>query len=93
MKNNLLGVALIILTILFIMGVADYRISMHNFKKPIFARLNIDTAIKDGGSGVYNGIGYSIEISGNFMPEDELKGSTHTRFYVLGNEICCAIRY
>ncbi|MTI66980.1 MAG: hypothetical protein FH753_10355 [Firmicutes bacterium] len=74
------------------MGVVDYRISTHKFEKPIFARLNIETAKKDGGSGTYNGIGYSIEIIGNFMPEDELQGVTHARFYVFGNEIRYTIR-
>jgi len=85
-------VILIVITILLTMGVVDYQISTHGFEKPIFARLNTETSKKDGGSGTYDGIGYSIEINGNFMPEDKLKGVTHARFYILGKEIHYAIR-
>ena len=85
--------SIIILQLMFIiMGITDYRRTTQSFEKPIFARLDISTAKKDGGSGKYNGIGYSIDIEGNFMPEDELKGVTHTRFYVFGREICYAKR-
>lgn len=85
--------SIIILQLMFIiMGITDYIRTTQSFKKPIFARLDISTAKKDGGSGKYNGIGYSIDIEGNFMPEDELKGVTHARFYVFGREICYAKR-
>mgnify|MGYP000232916842 CR=1 FL=1 len=68
----------------------DYWRTTHAFEQPIFARLV--NGADDGGSGTYIGIGYSIEIEGNFMPQDELKGVTHTRFFVLGNEVKYAIR-
>ena len=90
MKRNFLRVLLIIFSILVIIGFVDYRLSTHSFKKPIFAQSN--SSYDDGGSGIYRGIGYRIEINGNFMPDDEIKGVTHTRFYILGKEICYIVR-
>jgi|AntRauTorcE11897_2_1112592.scaffolds.fasta_scaffold62661_2 hypothetical protein len=90
MKRNFLRVLLIIFSILVIIGFVDYRLSTHSFKKPIFAQSN--SSYDDGGSGIYRGIGYRIEINGNFMPDDEFKGVTHTRFYILGKEICYIVR-
>jgi|LGVF01.1.fsa_nt_gb hypothetical protein len=96
MKKKTVKSIIIIITILLIvlitMGVTDYRRTIHNFEKPLFARLNVDTAEKDGGSGTYNGIGYFVDIQGNFMPEDEFEGVTHARFYVFGKELRHAIR-
>ena len=66
-----------------IMIVTDYYQTTHNFEKPVFAIWT--KKIKDGGSGTYTGVGYSIEIEGNFMPEDELPGVTHVRFSIFGN--------
>jgi len=85
MKRNFLRFILIIFSILVIMGFVDYRLSMYSFKKPIFAQGN--ALCDDGGSGIYRGIGYRIEIKGNFMPDDEFKGVTHARFYIFGKEI------
>ncbi|MGM0482574.1 MAG: hypothetical protein ACQEP6_01765 [Patescibacteria group bacterium] len=58
--------------------------------KPIFAQ--VVNGADDGGSGSYVGIGYSIDIKGNFMPEDEFKGVTHASFYVFGKKIHSTIR-
>lgn len=38
-------------------------------KKPIFSFWSEKE--KDGGSGTYNGLGYSITIKGNFTPEEK----------------------
>ena len=46
----------------------------------------------DGSSGIYNGLGYSFDIKGNFMPEDEFPGVTHADFYLLGRHIKGVIR-
>ena len=68
----------------------DYWRTTHNFEKPVFARWT--KMIKDGGSGTYTGVGYSIEIEGNFMPEDEFPGVTHAKFMIFGNEVTKVIR-
>ncbi|MEG2234575.1 MAG: hypothetical protein RRZ42_08080, partial [Oscillospiraceae bacterium] len=46
----------------------------------------------DGGSGRYYGLGYSFEIKGNFMPEDELPGVTHYKYYIFNNLVAEGIR-
>ena len=38
----------------------------------------------DGGSGEYIGLGYSFDIEGNFMPEDEVSGVTAYRAKIFG---------
>jgi|GEM_PF-2636333 len=56
------------------------------FEKPIFAR-PADMA-DDGGSGIYIGLGYSVEIRGWFLSADENPpGITDTEFQVLGIRI------
>lgn len=90
--RRVISALVILLLIIATMGVTDYRRTTHIFDIPIFARLNVAGAKKDGGSCQYKGIGYSIIIEGNFIPEDELKGVTHARFYVFGKEIRYAIR-
>ena len=39
---------------------------------------------KDGGSGKYYGLGYQIEIKGNFMPEDPIPGIKYVQYSILG---------
>jgi len=80
----------IILVVLMTMGITDYRRTTHSFEKPVFAQ--VVNGADDGGSGLYIGIGYSVDIKGNFMPEGEFKGVTHAHFYVFGKEIRYAIR-
>ncbi|NLC11494.1 MAG: hypothetical protein GX767_04490 [Firmicutes bacterium] len=78
--------ALIVLLIVYAgMMTIDYLKTMHNFKKPIFAVCL--HGYDDGGSGTYAGIGYTIDIKGNFMPEDELSGVTEASFYILGSKV------
>lgn len=82
--------AAVVLLILWIAaGVTDY-IRVHNFEKPIFC---IGTDIMDdGGSGHYTGLGYSADIKGNFMPEDEFPGVTEYTFSIFGADIESGIR-
>lgn len=68
----------------------DYRTTMHGFEKPIFAAAK--KTADDGGSGIYQGIGYSIEVEGDFMPEDEFPGVTYARFTLFGKEIKTSLR-
>lgn len=88
--KNFTLVFVTVLTFLVTMGITDYRRTVHSFEKPIFAQ--VINGADDGGSGSYVGIGYSVDIKGNFMPEDELKGVTHASFYVFGKEIHYAVR-
>ena len=42
---------------------------LNSFEMPIFARPT--ETFDDGGSGTYKGLGWRIELEGNFMPEDD----------------------
>lgn len=88
--RNIAVVIVIILVIWAVIITMDYRRVCHGFEKPIFA-ISKNTA-DDGGSGIYRGLGYSFEIKGYFMPEDELPGVTHADFYLLGRHVKEAIR-
>ncbi len=80
----------VILTAIWVMiGVVDFS-RVHSFEKPIFS-IGAGTA-DDGGSGHYIGLGYSFDIEGNFMPEDELPGVTEYRFYLFGFKVASGIR-
>lgn len=61
-------------------GIFDW-FRVKSFEKPIFT---IPITADDGGSVIYYGLGYSINIKGNFMPEDELSGVTHYEYYIFG---------
>jgi len=66
MKGNAIKIVFItfILAVLVItaMGTIDYRKTMRNFEKPIFAQVVLGA--DDGGSGNYVGLGYNIDIRG-----------------------------
>lgn len=79
----------IILAIWMVVGVVDFS-KVHSFERPIFCIVG-ETA-DDGGSGHYAGLGYSFDIKGNFMPEDELKGVTEYSYYLFGIRVHSAIR-
>jgi len=72
-----------------IVGVVDFS-RVHNFEKPLFCIATEN--YKDGGSGHYVGLGYSFEIKGNFMPEDELKGVTAYSQYLFGFKVASGSR-
>ena len=68
------------------MVVTDFTL-LHNFRMPLFClAVNI---VQDGGSGTYTGLGYSFEIHGNFVGEDEnmVRGVTSYRGYIFGKEV------
>lgn len=82
--------AIVILTAVWVMiGIIDFR-KVHSFERPLFC-IGTETA-DDGGSGHYIGLGYSFDIEGNFMPEDELPGVTKYNFYLFGFKIASGIR-
>ena len=91
-KKKSIIIAIICIIVLWItMGLVDY-IRVSGFERPIFCLLDVENSYEDGGSGTYEGLGYSFDIMGNFMPEDEYPGVTSYTYYVLGNEVSAGIR-
>lgn len=70
-------------------SVIDYM-RVHKFEKPLFCI--ISNGYDDGGSGTYIGLGYSFDIEGNFMPEDELPGITKFNMRILGINVANGVR-
>lgn len=89
-KRKIISFFMTIIFIIFIMGFTDYWRSVHNFKKPIFS-IYVKSE-DDGGSGLYKGLGYTVKIKGNFMPDEELPGVTYAKFMILGNDVTEVIR-
>lgn len=70
-------------------GITDlWRVS--RFELPVFCVLT--NGADDGGSGDYVGLGYSFEIRGNFMPEDEFPGVTQYTYRIFGMDVKSGIR-
>lgn len=89
MKKKAWIILTVIILLWAVIGFVDYS-RLHGFEKPLFC---IATNIADdGGSGHYVGLGYSFDIKGNFMPEDEFPGVTKWTYYILGMEIQTSIR-
>ena len=83
----------IILTIVILLWLAVtftdfYRVT--RFEKPVFSVLT--DSYDDGGSGEYIGLGYSIALEGNFMPEDEYPGVTRYHIELFGIHLKSGIR-
>ena len=74
-KKRVLFTIAVIACLWLLIGIIDF-VRVHSFERPIFCILPTEYAADDGGSGTYVGLGYSFEIQGNFMPEDELAGVT-----------------
>ena len=92
MRKKTKFILFLTLSVLFlcgVIGVIDY-FQVKGFEKPIFS-IATNTA-DDGGSGTYKGLGYSFEIEGNFMPEDEFSAVTYYEYYIFGNLIDTALR-
>lgn len=84
-KKKKIFLAVMILAVIWvIVGAVDFS-RVHSFEKPIFS-IGTET-FDDGGSGHYVGLGYSFDIEGNFMPDDELPGVTDTAV------ICLELRW
>ena len=73
----------------FAMAATDL-LRLKSFELPIFARAA--ETYDDGGSGTYRGLGWRIDLEGNFMPEAELPGVTKFEYYLFDNLILASIR-
>lgn len=89
MKKKIFLIAVILAAVWVTAGIVDFR-RVHSFEKPIFS-IGVNIA-DDGGSGHYVGLGYSFDIEGNFMPEDELPGVTEYSFYLFGFKAASGLR-
>lgn len=90
LKKRLIAIILLFLILLPIsLGCIDY-IRIKKFEKPKFTFITKDLQ-KDGGSGTFIGLGYSVKIKGNFMTDlsdDTMTpGITEYEFYVFGIKI------
>lgn len=85
-------IGLVILAVVWLgMLVTDFTL-LHNFKMPLFCLAT--NIVQDGGSGTYTGLGYSFEIHGNFVGEDEnmIRGVTSYRGHIFGKEVSRGFR-
>ncbi|MBQ4347226.1 MAG: hypothetical protein IJC39_02110 [Firmicutes bacterium] len=89
MKKKLRIILPVAIALWIVVGIIDFK-RINEFEKPIFC-IPAKTA-DDGGSGYYVGLGYSFDIEGNFMPEDEFPGVTKWTYYLFGAKIAAEIR-
>lgn len=71
-----------ILLIWIFIIVFDFIRINRKVQKPLF--IISEKTMDDGGSGLYKGLGYSVYIEGNFMPEDEHPGITRADYELFG---------
>ena len=81
MKKRVLIVLSIMVVLWVAVGIIDLS-RVNIFEKPIFC-IATNTA-DDGGSGHYVGLGYSFDIEGNFLPDDEFPGVTKWTYFLFG---------
>lgn len=62
--------------------VFDFIRVNRKIQKPLFVIEKITQ--DDGGSGLYKGLGYTVNIEGNFMPEDKFPGITRADYELFG---------
>jgi len=84
-KKRIIIVLMCVVLLWVIVGVFDFML-VKSYHKPIFC-IGVDLA-DDGGSGRYVGLGYSFELEGGFMPEDDEPDVTSYRGYIFGKEVC-----
>lgn len=89
MKKEVL-VPLLIAVLLWLSAVTVDVFRVSSFEKPLFCAPCVTA--DDGGSGRYQGLGYSFDIEGNFMPEDECPGVTKYTCRVFGAAISSGTR-
>ena len=89
MKKKIITLICVLLILCIGTGLIDYT-RVHKFEKPWFCI--ISNGYDDGGSGTYIGLGYSFDIEGNFMPEDELPGVTRFNMRILGISVANGVR-
>lgn len=83
-KRILIGI-LAVVVLWLAAGAVDFML-VTNYRKPVFC-IGIDLA-DDGGSGRYVGLGYSFELEGGFMPDDDEPDVTSYKGYIFGKEVC-----
>lgn len=71
MKNKKAKVVIAIVTLVWACIFAIDFVRVGNFEKPAFCILV--NGADDGGSGSYVGVGYTVDIEGNFVTEDEVE--------------------
>lgn len=80
-KRNIMRLIVAIIVWLSIF-VTDF-IRVNDFERPVFCVLV--NGADDGGSGTYIGLGYTVDIEGNFVTEDEVeRGVTEFDMKLLG---------
>ena len=93
-KKIIVIFTIIIFLIIIGLGLTDY-LRVKSFEKPKFTFISKDLQ-KDGGSGTFIGLGYSVKIKGNFMTDlsdDTIThGVTEYEFYVIGIKVSSGIR-
>ena len=89
MKKKVLIPLLIAVLLWLAVGTMDI-LRVAAFEKPVFCA-PCETA-DDGGSGHYQGLGYSFDIEGNFMPEDECPGGTAYALRIFGVAVSAGTR-
>lgn len=77
------------LVLWLVMTLSDFD-RVRRFELPTFCVLT--NGADDGGSGTYVGLGYSFDIQGNFLPEDEFPGVTRYTFEIFGRNVTSGIR-
>ena len=89
MKKKVLIPLLIAVLLWLAAGTVDI-LRVLAFEKPVFCAPCVTA--DDGGSGHYQGLGYSFDIEGNFLPEDECPGVTEYTLRVFGLEVSSGTR-
>ena len=89
--KRIIKTLIIVFALWIAIGLVDY-FRVLNFERPLFSFLDVKNSFSDGGSGTYKGLGYSFDIKGNFMPEDEYPGITSYTYYIFGTPIKTSIR-
>lgn len=82
--------AFLFLFLLWFACAATDLLRLHNFNMPVFARP--DAVAADGVSGSYKGVGWHIDIKGNFTPDAELPGITQFEYYLFDDLVLAAVR-
>lgn len=89
-KRKRLLILLAVLVLWLATTAADLYLVTYEFERPMFCILV--NGADDGGSGTYVGLGYSFDIEGDFMPEDEFPGVTKYALKFFGLDVRSGIR-
>ena len=89
MKKKVLIPLLIAVLLWLAAGTVDI-LRVAAFEKPVFSAPCVTA--DDGGSGHYQGMGYSFDIEGNFLPEDEFPGGTAYSLRIFGEAVSTGTR-